>query len=80
MKLDGKRMRYARYRLGCSLDMVGERSGISKNTARRAERGEEVRPSTARKIAAGLRLEVADLVPNGTPNGYAPSGAPNGSE
>lgn len=62
MKLDGKRMRYARYRLGCSLDMVGERSGISKNTARRAERGEEVRPSTARKIAAGLGVEVSDLI------------------
>ena len=61
-KLDGKRLRYARDRLGCSLDMVRERSGISKNTARRAERGEEVRPSTARKIAAGLSVEVSDLI------------------
>jgi transcriptional regulator with XRE-family HTH domain len=42
--------------------MVGERSGISKNTARRAERGEEVRPSTARKIAAGLGVEVSDPI------------------
>jgi len=62
LKLDGKKMRHARYRLGCSLDMFGERSGISKNTARRAERGEEVRPSTARKIAAGLGVEVSDLI------------------
>lgn len=55
-------MLHARYRLGCSLDMVGERFGIARNTARRAERGEEVRPSTARKISAGLGVEVSDLI------------------
>ncbi len=62
MKLDGKKLRHARYRLGCTIEMVGERSGIAKNTARRAEREEEVRPSTARRIAAGLGVKVSDLI------------------
>ncbi len=62
LKLDGRRLRYARDRLGYSLDMVGERCGIAKNTARRAEREKEIRPSTARKIAAGLGVEVSDLI------------------
>ena len=69
MRLDGNRVRRARDRLGYTLKMVGTESGVAKNTAMRAEHGREIRHDSARKIAAGLRLEVADLMPNGTPNG-----------
>ena len=62
LKLDRRKLQYARDRLGYTLDMVGEKSGVSKNTARRAEHEQEIRPSTARKIAAGLGVEVSDLI------------------
>ncbi len=62
MKLDGNKIRSGRDRLGYTLRMVGEKSGVSTNTVLRAEHGGEIVHSTARKIAAGLRLEVADLM------------------
>lgn len=71
MKLDGSRVQRARDRLGYTLEMVGEKSGVAKGTVLRAEHGEEIRPVSARRIAAGLGVEVADLVP-----GDASAGAP----
>lgn len=62
MKLDRKRMQYARDRLGYSLAMVSEEAGVAENTAIRAEREDEIRPVTARKIAAALGVRVADLI------------------
>lgn len=62
LKLDRRKLQYARDRLGYSLDMVGEKSRTSKNTVRRAEHEQEIRPGTARKIAAGLGVEVSDLI------------------
>ncbi len=63
MKLDGSKVFRARNRLGYTMEMVGRESGVVKSTVIRAEHGEEIRHSSARKIAAGLGLEVADLVP-----------------
>jgi transcriptional regulator with XRE-family HTH domain len=65
MKLKRERVRYARDRLGWSLRMVGEKAGTNAATVLRAEHGHEIRPSTARKIACALGVEVADLVPDG---------------
>ncbi len=62
LKLDRRKVQYARDRLGYTLDMVGEKSGMSKNTVRRAEHEQEIRPSTARKLAAALEVEISDLI------------------
>jgi len=65
LRLDGNRVRHARYRLGYTLKMVGKEAGVAKNTAMRAEHGEEIRPGSARKIAGALGVEVADLITEG---------------
>jgi len=55
-------MRRARDRLGLSMEMVGEKAEVSKNSVLRAEHGDDIRPVTARRIAQALGLDVADLV------------------
>ena len=62
MRLNREKLRYARERLGSSLEIVGKEAGVSRNTAMRAEHGGEIRPVTARRIAAALGVEVADLI------------------
>jgi len=62
LKLSGKRTRRARDRLGYSLVMVAEEAGVAEGTALRAEHEKEIRPSSARKIAAALGVGVADLI------------------
>lgn len=62
MRLDGARVRRARERLGYSLAKAAKEAGVSEGTVLRADHGEEIRPSTARKIAVGLGVEVADLI------------------
>ncbi len=63
MKLDGEKVRRARDQLGLSIELVGEEAEVAKNSVLRAEHGEDIRPSTARKIAAALRARVAELLP-----------------
>lgn len=55
-------MRYARDRLGYSQVVLSEEAGIAEGTAIRAEREGEIRPGSARKIAAALGVRVADLM------------------
>ncbi len=62
MKLDRNKLLHARARLGYGIEMVGERSEVAKNTVLRAEHEEDIRPSSARKIAQALGVEVADLI------------------
>lgn len=62
MKLDRNKLLHARARLGYGIEMVGERSETAKNTVLRAEHEEDIRPSSARKIAQALGVEVADLI------------------
>lgn len=45
MKIDRKRMQYARDRLGYSLALVAEEAGVAENTAIRAERRRRYAPS-----------------------------------
>lgn len=62
MKLDRDKLIRAREMLGYGLETTAERAGVSKNSVLRAEHEEDIRPVTARKIAAALEVRVADLV------------------
>ncbi len=62
MKLDEDRVRGTRERRGLTLAMVAQRAGTSKNTVLSAEHGADIRPTTARKIAEALNVEIDDLL------------------
>ena len=62
MRLNRKKLLRARELLGYGIEKVAEEAGISKNSVLRAEHEEDIRPVTARKIAAALSLSVADLI------------------
>lgn len=62
MKLDRDRLQRAREMLGYGLEKTAEEARISKNSVLRAEHEEDIRPVTARKIAAALNVPVADLI------------------
>jgi transcriptional regulator with XRE-family HTH domain len=62
LRLDRDRLLRAREVLGYGLEKTAEEAGVSKNSVLRAEHGSEIRPVTARKIAAALGVEVADLL------------------
>jgi transcriptional regulator with XRE-family HTH domain len=72
VKLDRDNLIRARERRGYSIETVAEEAGIAKNSVLRAEHGEDIRPLTARKIAAALGVEVADLYADDYPKGEAP--------
>jgi DNA-binding XRE family transcriptional regulator len=61
LKLDRDRMIQAREMLGYGIEKTAEEAGVSKNSVLRAEHEQEIRPITARKIAAALRVPVAHL-------------------
>ena len=61
MKLDRDELIRARERLGYAVETVAEEARVSKNSVLRAEHGQDIRPLTARKIAAALGVAVADL-------------------
>jgi DNA-binding XRE family transcriptional regulator len=65
LKLDRDKLQRAREMLGYSIEMTGEEAGVSKNSVLRAEHEEDIRPVTARKIAAALGVRVADLLEEG---------------
>jgi transcriptional regulator with XRE-family HTH domain len=72
VKLDRDNLIRARERRGYSIETVAEEAGIAKNSVLRAEHGEDIRPLTARKIAAALGVEVADLYADDYPKEEAP--------
>jgi DNA-binding XRE family transcriptional regulator len=47
--------------LGYGIEKTAEEAGVSKNSVLRAEHEKDIRPITARKIAAALRVPVAHL-------------------
>jgi HTH-type transcriptional regulator, competence development regulator len=61
------RLRELRLRQGLSQRDLSERTGITAANISRLETGEtsQPRPSTLRKLAAGLGVEVAELWENG---------------
>lgn len=62
MKLDRDKVIRAREVLGYGIEKAAEEAGVSKNSVLRAEHEEDIRPQTARKIAAALGVRVADLI------------------
>ncbi len=62
MKLDRAKLIRAREMLGYGVEKTAEEAGVSKNSVLRAEHEEDIRPLTARKIAAALEVRVADLM------------------
>jgi transcriptional regulator with XRE-family HTH domain len=62
LKLDRDRLQRAREMLGYGLEKTAQEAGISKNSVLRAEHEEDIRPVTARKIAAALDVPVANLI------------------
>ena len=62
MKLDRDKVIRAREVLGYGIEKAAEEAGVSKNSVLRAEHEEDIRPLTARKIAAALDVRVADLI------------------
>jgi transcriptional regulator with XRE-family HTH domain len=63
LRLDPEKVRRAREILGYAIEATGEKGDLSPNSVLRAEHGEEIRPSTARRLAKALNREVADLYP-----------------
>ena len=63
MRLDPEKVRRARESLGYSIEATGEKGDLSPNSVLRAEHGEEIRPSTARRLAKALNTEVVALYP-----------------
>lgn len=62
LRFDRESVLRARERLGYGIEKTAEEAGVSKNSVLRAEHGEDIRPVTARKIAAALGVRVADLI------------------
>jgi len=62
LRLDKDRLQRAREMLGYGLEKTAQEAGVSKNSVLRAEHEEDIRPVTARKIAAALDVSVADLI------------------
>jgi transcriptional regulator with XRE-family HTH domain len=64
MRLDHEKARWHRDRLGWTLDTLAEKAEVAKGTVLRAEHGEDVRPSSGRRIARALGVEISDLIPD----------------
>jgi DNA-binding XRE family transcriptional regulator len=62
LKLDRDKLIRAREMLGYGIETTAQEAGVSKNSVLRAEHEEDIRPVTARKIAAALDVRVADLL------------------
>jgi|SRR5215204_6505142 len=63
VKLDSAKMRWHRDRLGWTLDTLAEQAEVAEGTALRAEHGEDIRPSSGRRIARALGVDISELVP-----------------
>jgi transcriptional regulator with XRE-family HTH domain len=70
LKLAGEKVRWHRDRLGWTIDNLAEKAEVAKGTVLRAEHGEDIRPSSGRRIARALGTEIPKLVPEspGTPS------------
>ncbi len=64
MRLDHERVHWHRDRLGWTLETLAEKAEVAKGTVLRAEHGEDVRPSSGRRIAQALGAELSDLIPD----------------
>jgi hypothetical protein len=65
LRLNRKSLLRARELLGYGIEKVAEEARVSKNSVLRAEHEGDIRPLTARRIAAALKVDVADLLQEG---------------
>jgi transcriptional regulator with XRE-family HTH domain len=67
LRLAGGRVREGRERLALSIEDASTKASVSPHTWVRAEHGDEIRPSSARRIAEALGVEPAQLMEEPTP-------------
>ena len=72
MQLDAAKVRAARRDLGLSQEHVAGRGDTTAGSVRCAESGLPVKPSTARRLARGLGVELSDLRPDRDPTQLGP--------
>jgi transcriptional regulator with XRE-family HTH domain len=73
LKLAGDKVRWHRDRLGWTIDDLAEKAEVAKGTVLRAEHGEDIRPSSGRRIARALGTEIPELIPE-MPGAPSPKG------
>ena len=64
MKLDADKVRWYRDRFGWTLDITAEKAEVAPGTILRAEHGEDIRPSSGRRIARAFGVDISELVPD----------------
>jgi transcriptional regulator with XRE-family HTH domain len=64
MKLDADKMRWHRDSRGWTLETTAEKAEVALGTVLRAEHGEDIRPSSGRRIAQAFGVDVSELVPD----------------
>jgi len=77
VKLDADKVRWHRDRRGWTLEIAAEQAEVALGTVLRAEHGEDIRPSSGRRIARAFGVDISELVPEQPgvvpPKGGAPS-------
>jgi transcriptional regulator with XRE-family HTH domain len=63
MKLDADKVRWHRDSRGWTLETTAEKAEVALGTVLRAEHGEDIRPSSGRRIARAFGVDVSELVP-----------------
>jgi len=64
VKLDADKVRWHRDSRGWTLDTTAEKAEVALGTILRAEHGEDIRPSSGRRIARAFGVDVSELVPD----------------
>jgi transcriptional regulator with XRE-family HTH domain len=77
VKLDADKVRWHRDSRGWTLETTAEKAEVALGTILRAEHGEDIRPSSGRRIARAFGINISELVPDKPgvtiPKGEAPS-------
>ena len=64
MKLDADKVRWHRDSRGWTLETTAEKAEVALGTVLRAEHGEDIRPSSGRRIARAFGVDISELVPD----------------
>jgi transcriptional regulator with XRE-family HTH domain len=85
VKLDADKVRWQRDSRGWTLETTAKNAEVALGTVLRAEHGEDIRPSSGRRIARAFDVDISELVPDRPgmvrPKASAPStsGQPEGT-
>ena len=64
MKLDADKVRWQRDSRGWTLETTAKNAEVALGTVLRAEHGEDIRPSSGRRIARAFDVDISELVPD----------------